>query len=615
MGIIKQLSLSESFKIAAGEVVERPANVIKELIENALDAGASTISVYIEDGGQKNIRVVDDGRGMDEDDAHMCFAHHATSKITTVDELYGLQSFGFRGEALTSIAAVSKVLLITKDQFSDAGIKIYKQGQEILKKEYVAAPRGTDITVYDLFYNVPARKKFLKTYQTELRAITQLFYAFCFDYPAVNFRLYSENILLHNIPQVDSLEKRVKQIWNIQDLINVPEQNSEAGSLYGIISGRHHYRYDRGNIFFFVNKRWVKNNTLGKALLKGYLNVLPPDRYPVAVLSLTIDPAALDVNIHPRKEEVQFLHPRKIESLLYETSRKMLEDSLSAQMRSDASLTVGASAQKNSYIPQYANNFSYVSPYQIFSESEKKAFGPGEHASRMLLGKPDQVVGSLSSNQNNIVLNDTNINPVKQTRCVDIDDESQQYIFLGIYKNTYIMLEQRNNLILIDQHAAHERIMYERFKGRFGKIETVSLIFPAIINLSEDEFNKAKTLNTLLVNHGLILEEFGHNTFVINAIPVYLKNVVLQDLVKEILALMDEVDSSETDSLAIINEKIHAQMACKAAVKAGDVLTQEHIKQLIDDLYKISNRFVCPHGRPTIWNISDYEIEKKFKRV
>lgn len=609
MGKIKQLSLAEAHKIAAGEVVERPANVVKELIENALDAGGKTISIYIEQAGKKLIRVVDDGSGMDQEDALLCFSPHATSKINTVDELYTLKSFGFRGEALTSIAAVSKVQLITKDSDSTVAIKVYKEGQETIKKEFVSAPQGTDISINDLFYNVPARKKFLKTEQTELRAITQLFNAFCFDYPDIHFKLYTENTLTSNIPPVDSFEKRVKQVWQTYDMSYLAEQKFDHGTITGLISGRHFYRYDRSNIFFFVNKRWVKNSALTKALLKGYLNVLPSDRYPAAVVALSIDPTLIDVNIHPRKEEIQFLHPRIVESFITACVKKNLEESLSKSigLSSPPPLSPTKENKLFSQIRSLGTINRYQESYPTPSPLIQPSVSPLHH---LELEQREDTLQQKSA--------DEKIQPffeqeLKQKILVQAD-EPVSYTVVGVYKNTYIMIHHADNLVMVDQHAAHERIMYEQFKQRFGHVETVSLIFPVIVSLSDRELSLVRIYRDIFIQHGLGVEEFGHKALVVNAAPLAVKNVSLPELIRELLVVV-ETHEGNVQGLDLIHEKIHAQMACKAAVKAGDVLTAEQIKQLLDDLYKIPNRFVCPHGRPTVWNISDYEIERKFKRV
>ncbi len=323
---IHQLPPHEAQKIAAGEVVERPANALKELLENALDAGATQISVYIEDAGKQLIRIVDNGCGMSPEDAQLCYKLHTTSKVTSIDDLEKIQTFGFRGEALASISAVSKVTLITKEQEAQQGIKHALEQGNITKETTVPCTTGTDIQVHDLFYNIPARKKFLKKRETEWRHIIQLFQAFCLDYHVIHFKLFSEGKQVHNCPPAQNLTDRLTQLWghsSAQHMIPVEKQHKQQSvTVTGAVSNHHYVRYDRNHLFFFVNKRWVKNHTLARALLKGYLNVLPPARYPAACIHIEIDPALVDINIHPRKEEVQFLHPRIVETLIQQAVRE-----------------------------------------------------------------------------------------------------------------------------------------------------------------------------------------------------------------------------------------------------------------------------------------------------
>lgn len=333
---IKQLSSHEAQKIAAGEVVERPANIVKELVENSIDAGSTRISIYIEDGGKKLIRIVDNGYGMDAADAQICFDRHATSKITHVHELETINTFGFRGEALASIAAVSQITLITKEENNLEGTHITIEANNIINTNFIACPTGTDIHINNLFFNVPARKKFLKTTQTEWRAIQLLFNAFCFDYPDIHFTLFSDGKQVLNCPATHTIKNRALQLWENtmhKHFLDI-SVNTEI-SVNGIISDHQQYRYDRSSIYFFVNKRWVKNHQLSSALLKGYDNVIPHGRYPIAAINITIPLHEVDINIHPRKEEVKFLHPRLVEQAIQNAIKTALERNTSHNLRKE----------------------------------------------------------------------------------------------------------------------------------------------------------------------------------------------------------------------------------------------------------------------------------------
>ncbi len=378
MAKIKQLSPHEAQKIAAGEVVERPANIVKELIENSIDAGATRITVYIEDGGKRLIRVVDNGCGMDLADAQICFDRHATSKITHVDQLESIDTFGFRGEALASIASVSKITLITKEENVLEGTKIIVNTNTIVETNSVACVTGTDISVQNLFDNVPARKKFLKATQTEWRAIQLLFNAFCFDYSHIHFLLFSDGKQILNCPATTILKNRALQLWEPSThnhLLELQADTNSVISLSGVISDHQHYRYDRSGIYFFVNKRWVKNQHLSSAFIKGYANVLAAGKYPVAAVHITVPSNEVDINIHPRKEEVKFLHPRRVEQALQQAVKATLEKNLSQHLKKDVAIKPATpspySAQRNNFNSfGFDNFFENSAPFDTFLQAK-----------------------------------------------------------------------------------------------------------------------------------------------------------------------------------------------------------------------------------------------------
>jgi DNA mismatch repair protein MutL len=601
---IKQLPLHEAQKIAAGEVVERPANVVKELIENSIDAGAQKINIYVNDGGQSLIRAVDDGCGMSAEDAQICFDHHATSKISSVEDLPTVQSFGFRGEALASISAVSHVTLMTKELSAKTGIKIERSQSETKNIEEVSCASGTDIIIKDLFFNVPARKKFLKNEQTEWRHIQQLFHAFCFDYQTIHFSLFSENKQVYNCPPVTSFAERAAQVWDdaaARNLITI-EYTQKNVTLTGIISNHQFYRYDRNNIYFFVNRRWVKNQQLGKALMKGYLNVIPQGRFPASVISISIDPHEVDINIHPRKQEVQFLHPRIVEQALQNCVKKSLEQNLSAQLKKPVQFHT---------MPEKKLSFSSEPSTTQFSTARFDT-----NPQQINIAKP-HFEEPLAPH--NFVTN------LKQSPFVEqkelavqqkVHQESDEnFTIIGHYKKTYILLEKEDGLFIVDQHAAHERVLYEQFKSRFGNLPTVQLLFPQIITLQEESFERIQKHFLMLEQHGIGIEIFGKNQVVIQSTPVHLKDCSMQEFLQEFSALLEQhEDLPPEEWRKALHERLHAQMACKAAIKAGDEMTYEKMRSLLHDLYKTENRFTCPHGRPTGWLLNHDELERKFKR-
>ena len=671
MARIKQLSPQEAQKIAAGEVVERPANVVKELVENALDAGATAIAIYIQDAGKSLIRIVDNGCGMNQEDAHLCFKHHATSKITRVDDLPTLSTFGFRGEALSSISAVSNVTLITKEYDASQGIKLVLDQGTIISEELISANTGTDMSIANLFFNVPARKKFLKTNDTESRQITLLFQAFCLDYLSVHFKLITQGNIQFNCPPVADMQQRVAQIWDHaiaqQTLPLLAEKNGIR--IEGVISNHTYSRYDRSALYFFVNRRWIKNHALSKALLKGYMNVLQPDKFPLACINISIDPAQVDINIHPRKEEVQFLHPRIIEQMLQTAVKENLEKYLSAQLNKKVSFAEPTSTFTGKYIQQNGSinlaiarhsprtdlnispttqaPFTYLEEFPTPFVSSRRSSGamadtlssqmgvPARRPSRCTFGAPQDdrkdaftpelaeglgegwVEGSLENNSyisDPLVLSRPKHSSEISKPIAQISQQTE-YQIIGQFKKTYILIEQDESLFLVDQHAAHERILYEIFATRFNQVATIGLLFPQIISINPEDIGLIEPhLEIFNANH-ITLERMGAHQLIVQAIPVHLKEVNIEELVFQTIGWIKEYHKLDVQEwYKKVHEKLHAQMACKAAVKAGDQLTVIQMQQLLHDLEKIENRFTCPHGRPTGWALPLYEIEKKFKR-
>jgi len=607
MPIIKKLPPHEAQKIAAGEVVERPANIIKELIENSLDAHATAITLSVEDGGKRLIQVMDNGIGMVPEDAYLCFEQHATSKITCVDDLETITTFGFRGEALASIASVAKVTLITKTKENSEATKLELTNGTVINHELVSANTGTTITVDDLFYNIPARKKFLKTKETEWRHIQELFYACCLTNINIHFKLISEGKTVLNCPPVAQVKDRFAQLFShnkTPHLLEIKAQDGHVNSVFGVISDHQHGEYTRNNIFFFVNNRWVKNYQLSSALIKGYNNVLQPGRYPTACIAIMVDPHQVDINIHPRKEEVRFLHPRTVEHLITATVKQALEQNLSSKINKPVTFApsqeftprVAAPTHKASFAPfdfdaLYDNPFQMANaePIQNSMQPNQITIVPGSHTTQQEISLQSHVTESI--------------------------DTAEHYTLIGQMHNTYLLLEQANGLFVVDQHAAHERILYELFVQRFQDLPTIKLLFPQMIKLNAEDMALIEPHLNIFLDNSISIERFSHDQLIVHATPVHLKDVSLDELVKQVVGWIKEYNSLEQSQFSkAINEKLHAQMACKAAVKAGDVLSREKMEQLLTDLQKTPNRFTCPHGRPTGWLLSSYEIEKKFKR-
>jgi DNA mismatch repair protein MutL len=581
--------------------------VVKELIENALDAGATEIIIQIKDGGKELIRITDNGYGMAPEDARLSIEQYATSKISSVHDLATLETFGFRGEALASICAVSNVLLRTKQADDQQGIELTIAHGTIIKEQPSAGTVGTDITITDLFYNVPARRKFLKKRETELHQIQLLFQAFCFVYKQVTFKLFHDGKLIYNCPGVTTLTTRFAQLWDHAYATNMlPIAAHDRGiTLSGAISDAHIARYDRAHIFVFVNNRWVKNSSLVKAIIKGYMNVLPPARFPAVGLAITIDPRLVDINIHPRKEEVQFINPRIVELMISEAIKKRLDEQLSKN------ITGSTTAQSHLQDIPGAATHSPLPSATLWQPSWQTTPLQPLPSAEILLGN----LQGAHEDRQPLVVRPQHITAPDNYMVTEQPTALALGNLIGQFKKTYLLLEHENGLFCIDQHAAHERILYEKFAHRFDEIVTVQLLFAHTITLTVTDLETLLPHLDLFAMHGIGLEPSGNNQLVVQSLPVYIKNQPIDDLIQQVIGWLHEYTTLDTDELHTkIHEKMRAQMACKAAIKAGDLLNFEQMQQLLADLVTTPNRFTCPHGRPTGWLLPLQELEKKFKR-
>ncbi len=606
MAKIHRLAPEEAQKIAAGEVAERPANVVKELLENSLDAGATDITIYIEEGGKKLIRITDNGCGMSREDAYLCIEHHATSKITSVNDLASIATFGFRGEALSSIAAVSQMTLITKEASADAGISLFITSGSPPQETIVATNTGTDISVKDLFYNVPARQKFLKSSETEWRAIVQLFQAMCLAHKHVSFKLFHNDRALYTVPKAETLEDRICQVFEpaLKNKLIVSESHEERMglSIKAAVSKPDYTRFDRSQIFYFVNNRWVKNYKLGQALIKGYQGMLQPQRYPAGVLFITLDAPYVDINIHPRKEEVQFLHPRIVTDLIEQTVNESLQHAQENLFRPAQSLPQASTREFTEPLPKTFCPSPTREPYR---EGHAKV----AHQTPPSVENQDAFIKAVTA----YFTHEEGPQVPKETNLTIVSD--LQYRLIGQIMNTYILIEIEESLVYVDQHAAHERVMYERLRSQFDEIARVRLLFPQVVHLTTSDLDLIEPHLELLQSFGIEAQRMAKTELVINATPLFVKNQSLDDCIKQAIAVLHEHQYlDEADLRKIIQERIHALLSCKAAVKAGDELSDESMHTIISELYSCDNKLTCPHGRPTVWELKTSDLEKKFKR-
>ena len=629
MSIIKILAPDQALKIAAGEVIERPANMVKELLENAIDAGATRIVLEVLKAGKERIKIVDNGCGMSRDDARMCFLPHATSKITSIDQLESVASFGFRGEALASISSISKVTLTTRTTQEQVGYCLEYTEGKVIKESDVACNVGTTLCIDDLFYNVPVRKKFLKHDETEWNQIHALFQAFCLSHQSVAFSLSHQHKMVHNVPAAKNLIQRITQLWDFnfsQQLLELADVEKTASwlTIKGYVSQHHFWRYGKQNIFIFVNNRWIKNPDLIKAIVKGYYNVLPPGKYPAACIFITVDPSMVDINCHPKKEEVRFIKPNTVETALTMAVKKTLEDHLSSRLVSPGLSTVEplsvfnhevqdgvvATQQAVARMPLSVERTEqqerlHFEPQPIFFVDKQPVIQDVPHD----VACPNVTVSRAVQPCD---CGPANNDIVKQEKALHGAINGK---IIGQLFNTYLMIDQGDTLLMIDQHAAHERILYERYMTRFEQKHGSQLLFPVAVALSKEQCVLILGAREFFSAQGIELDQIGPQEIIIKTTPPDIGDANVKEFITEAALFMQEHEALDQEIFRKkLNEHVHSHMACKAAIKAGDALTIEQMVQLVKDLSITEKRFICIHGRPTMWSIKKTEIDKHFRR-
>ncbi|CUU35621.1 DNA mismatch repair protein MutL [Armatimonadetes bacterium GXS] len=619
-------------RIAAGEVVERPASAVKELVENALDAGATRIEVEVEMGGRKLIRVRDDGIGMTRDDALRALERHATSKIASDADLLQIQTLGFRGEALPSIASVSKLELITRAFEEPIGTRIVVEGGEVRTVEEVGAPIGTTVTVRDLFYNVPARLKFLKTVATELGHIVETMTRYSFAYPDVSFRLIHERQELLFTPGTGDLLAAVASVWGremVRGMVSV-DWTHEGVRVRGLIAPPHHTRPTRQHQYFYVNLRPVRNKTLTAALDEAYKSLTPEKRYPACVLLVDINPRLVDVNVHPAKIEVRFQKEHVVFEAVYEAIRRsLLEHGMTPSalppQREVSPVPAPAPAPMETESPPDAETLHRILLQRAGLPDAPPAPEPAPPAEP----HPDPFRGRVrprpvappspepaESPQPSLLEPATSpvTEPPPQTAHLPFAHLLDDLQILGQVQNTFIVASTRHGLVIIDQHVAHERVLYEQFlQGRGATpVPVQRLLTPEPLTLSRRDAILLQEKLPELQAIGFEMEPFGADSFLVRGVPAALKN---RDPIQTLRDIVDElVELSVSKRLPVAREQVWITTACKLAVKAGDPLSMPEMQKLIEDLAKTENPYLCPHGRPITLTISWGELERRFKR-
>ena len=583
MNKIKVMDTNLSNKIAAGEVVETLMNVVKELVENSIDASSSSIKIDLIDSGTKEISVSDDGIGMNREDAVNCLKRHATSKLYSDEDLFHIDTLGFRGEALPSIASVSKMKIETA--FSDVGTTVIIPGGNIEKVVSSPLRTGTKITVQDIFYNTPARLKYLKNLHTELANITFYVTKMALSYPSIKFSLTNNEKKLLSTDGSGNLLKVINSVYGLEvtkKMIKISAENGDY-EVNGYISYPEVNRSSRGFITLFVNGRYIRNNSVIKTILEGYHTYLPIGRYPIVVLNIEADPSIIDVNVHPTKMDIKFSKLEELEELLLKT----ISDAL-------LKLVLVPSIKAEEKAVSNINEISTINKNLDFKEK------------------------TIVSPKYEEISFDFNVHEEEENYESEHNHEEKQTVKkitpVGIVKNTYIVGENDEGMHIIDQHAAQERINYERYKKKLGEDtkEITDVLVPIKLEFTSSEFLELKDKKEIINNVGIFFEEFGQNSVVIRKHPKWLNPRYITDSIRKIL----EIIITENDfSKEKFNEKIAITLACKMSIKANDYISLEEADKLLETLLKCDNPYTCPHGRPTIINYSYYELEKLFKRA
>lgn len=687
MGKIVLLDELTINKIAAGEVIERPASVVKELVENSIDAGATNITVEIQNGGISKIRIIDNGSGMNKDDLEFAFERHATSKIRKADDLENVKSMGFRGEALASIAAIAHVELTTKTEDDETGHKIVVEGGKVLEMEDSASQKGTTITVSNLFFNTPVRYKFLKRDFTEAGYIEDAVTRIALANPNVAIKLINGNKTIIQTNGNGDLKTVIYNIYGKEIAEGLLEVNYEYEGIKvtGAIGKPEIARSNRSYQMFFVNKRYIKDKTLSAGVEQAFKGLIPIGKYGVVILNIEIEPNKIDVNVHPTKLEIRFQEEQKVFKAIYhsvketllkgdlikepEKEEKIEQQTIDAKMgtpeiegskqeKVESVLEQKEEVKKPSFMglfkkkekdsDEFIENYSTNTLEEIFAQKNVGQTQEIKIPTEEQKEKMDNIIEKQKELENPIVEEPTSKNfdemyvktfgklpetqiaeqnsnkidnkTLKQVENISVFEEKESYNnipnykFIGALFSTYIVIEIKDEVYIIDQHAAHERVMYEKVKKNFySNMEKDSqiMLLPDIIELSHKEKSIVKENTELFKKAGFIIEEFGDNTIRLIGVPSLCMDLDTKELFLEIL---DEIDTVAITAKQEKEDKFISTIACKAAVKANMKLTKEEVDTLMRQLLVLPNPFTCPHGRPTAIKMTRYDIERKFNR-
>lgn len=622
--------------IAAGEVVERPSSVVKEMIENSLDADAKNITIEIKNGGSTYIRITDDGCGIERDDVRKVFISHATSKISKKDDLNSIATLGFRGEAMASISAVSKVELLTKAENEEIGTRYEIAGGEELEFDDAGCPNGTTIVVRDIFFNTPARMKFLKKDVTEGNQVAGIVDRMAISHPKISFRFIRDGKQVLITSGNGDLKSTVYSVLGkeMSDSLMSVDYSFNDMRITGFVSKPTASRKSRAGQYFYINNRIVKSKTAMAALEQAYKNTIMVGRFPACVLNIELNPAQVDVNVHPAKTEVRFANEKPIFDLVYYAVKTAIENDRTVKEVEFKENPIYRQEPKNVY--QNNDNKSFQAKFDFFKKKDEPPSQqviktkPRENFWQVEAPKPEYKIArdekpkprvdinieyeepeEISTAESKDALKEQDIEKVVITDEKDNENFIPNFKLIGEAFKTYLIVEIENELYFIDKRAAHERMNFERFKAQ-ATVETQMLLAPVVVNLTKDEFIAISENVELIKKCGFELEEFGESQIIVRAIPSLVDGDSVKDLMLEIAQKLLE---HKTDILPDKIDWIYHSASCRGAVKAGDYTSRQEQEMFVKKLLSMPNIRFCPHGRPVFIKMSKYDIEKQFGRV
>lgn len=635
-------------KIAAGEVVERPSSVVKELVENSIDANSKNITVEINEGGLSLIKIIDDGNGINRDDIEIAFLPHATSKISKVEDIYNISTLGFRGEALASIASISKISLKSKTSDADNGSEIILEAGKKISLQEVGMNNGTIMEVKDLFYNVPARKKFLKSISRESSLINDIVTRIALSNPDISIKVFNNDKKVINTYGTGNLKDVIRTIYgkNVYDNILYFEGSRGDITVHGYIGKEEIAKGSRNHQSIFVNSRYIKNKTIIAAVENAFKSFSVINKFPFVVIFIDLPPELVDVNIHPTKAEIKFNDERAVFKVIFDSIHSVLrEDAFNKfnSVKNETSKFVEEKVEKIEFniLSEDVYNTSKTKTEIISDEPKKEIDIKSMYNSVEIsdIEREEELYNKLKSiNINNsnksskedsyevnneMVSNEavTVINEDNNFKYYNVKDEINykeakfpKLRVIGQFSKMYILAEYQTDLYIVDQHAAHEKILFEKYFKDIeeGTIVVQQLLVPTILDLSLEDYAYYEENNKVFSGAGFVIEHFGGETISIKEVPYFLGKLDSKKLFMEILDNLKGLGSGKTSEVKL--NKI-ASMACRSAVKANDYLNHDEMEKLIEDLRYINDPFYCPHGRPIIIKFTEYELNKKFRRI